>query len=121
MTSKQEIDRLAEEAKRLADAFGLACNNVGQHDGTDYMTIPVRREMRKAIEALATLARTPSGQAEDAVRYRWLRDYSNPGVCAFYLSVGKAFDGVKFARATVDEAIDAQIASATRTRLQEAE
>lgn len=47
--------------------------------------------------------------AKDAKRYRWLRDISEPGICAFYLSVGKAFDGVKFKRATVDEAIDAQI------------
>jgi hypothetical protein len=47
--------------------------------------------------------------AVDAARYRWLRDKSEPGICAFYLSVGKAFDGVKFTQSTVDEAIDAQI------------
>jgi hypothetical protein len=45
----------------------------------------------------------------DAERYRWLRDISEPGICAFYLSVGQAFHGVRFARETVDEAIDAQI------------
>jgi len=45
-----------------------------------------------------------------ANRYRWLRDKSEPGICAFYLSVGKAFDGVKFNQETVDLAIDAQIA-----------
>lgn len=50
-------------------------------------------------------------EAKDAVRYRWLRDKSEPGICAFYLSVGQAFKGVKFARETVDEAIDAAIAS----------
>lgn len=47
--------------------------------------------------------------ARDSARYRWLRDKSEPGICAFYLSVGKAFDGVKFKRETVDAAIDAQI------------
>ena len=53
----------------------------------------------------------PAEIEADAARYRWLRDISEPGICAFYLSVGKAFDGVKFARKTVDEAIDAQIAA----------
>jgi len=47
----------------------------------------------------------------EAARYRWLRDKSEPGVCAFYLSVGQAFKDVKFARETVDDAIDAQIAT----------
>lgn len=41
------------------------------------------------------------------MRYRWLRDKSEPGICAFYMSVGQAFKGVKFARETVDESIDA--------------
>lgn len=50
--------------------------------------------------------------AKDAARYRWLRDKSEPGIfCTFYLSVGQAFKNVKFARETVDEAIDAQIAA----------
>jgi hypothetical protein len=49
------------------------------------------------------------GGTRDAARYRWLRDISTPAICAFYLSVGKAFEGVKFSRETVDEAIDAQI------------
>ncbi len=53
----------------------------------------------------------PAEIEADAARYRWLRDISEPGICAFYLSVGKAFDGGKFARKTVDEAIDAQIAA----------
>jgi hypothetical protein len=52
-----------------------------------------------------------AADARDAARYRWLRDKSEPGICAFYLSVGKAFDGVKFNQATVDEAIDAQVAA----------
>lgn len=44
--------------------------------------------------------------AKDAVRYRWLRDKGEPGICALYMSVGQAFKGVKFAWETVDEAID---------------
>jgi hypothetical protein len=47
----------------------------------------------------------------DAERYRWLRDVSEPGICAFYLSVGMAFKGVKFARETVDAALDEQIST----------
>jgi hypothetical protein len=47
--------------------------------------------------------------AEDAARYRWLRDKSEPGICAFYMSVGQAFKDVKFKRETVDQAIDAQM------------
>lgn len=63
------------------------------------------------IEDLIAAAPAAQGDAKDAERYRWLRDKSEPGICAFYLSVGKAFDGVKFNQATVDEAIDAQIAA----------
>jgi len=48
--------------------------------------------------------------SQDAARYRWLRDKSEPGICAFYLSVGQAFKDVRFAPETVDQAIDAQIA-----------
>ena len=51
-----------------------------------------------------------AGPAKEAARYRWLRDKSEPGICSFYLSVGKAFDGIKFTQDTVDAAIDAQIA-----------
>ena len=47
----------------------------------------------------------------NAARYQWLRDHSQPGICTFYLSVGNGLHGVKFNRATVDEAIDAQIAA----------
>ncbi len=61
-------------------------------------------------------AAEPVNDASDAARYRWLRDRSEPGICAFYLSVGKAFDGVKFTRQTVDEAIDAQIGSAPQAQ-----
>lgn len=56
--------------------------------------------------------RDGASDALDAARYRWLRDKSEPGICAFYLSVGKAFDGVKFTQETVDQAIDDQIAAA---------
>lgn len=55
----------------------------------------------------AALLQQADDDAKDAVRYRWLRDKSKPGICAFYMSVGQAFKGVKFARETVDEAIDA--------------
>lgn len=67
------------------------------------------RDIERATLA-ATVKAVPS-EALDAARYRWLRDKSEPGICAFYLSVGKAFDGVKFTQTTVDEAIDAQIAA----------
>lgn len=55
----------------------------------------------------AALLQQADDDAKDAVRYRWLRDKSEPGICAFYMSVGQAFKDVKFARETVDEAIDA--------------
>lgn len=55
--------------------------------------------------------KNPLTEARDAARYRWLRDKSEPGICSFYLSVGSAFKGVRFARETVDEAIDAAIAA----------
>lgn len=58
-------------------------------------------------ELLVSLASQPSTLAQDAARYRWLRDISDPGICAFYLSVGMAFTGVKFKREMVDAAIDA--------------
>lgn len=55
----------------------------------------------------------------NARRYEWLRDKSEPGICAFYLSVGKAFDGVKFKRETVDEAIDDKIEAGRHTASKE--
>lgn len=51
---------------------------------------------------------------KEAARYRWLRDKSEPNICAFYLSVGMALHGVKFAPETVDEAIDAAIEAEQR-------
>jgi len=64
-------------------------------------------DSKKHREAIAKLRSAVEALAVDAERYRWLRDKSEPGICAFYLSVGKAFHGVKFKPETVDEAIDA--------------
>ena len=61
------------------------------------------KELQSLVEALAV----------DAERYRWLRDKSEPGICAFYLSVGKAFYNIKFKPETVDTAIDAARTSPT--------
>jgi hypothetical protein len=55
----------------------------------------------------AALLQQANDEAKDAARYRWLRDKSEPGICAFYMSVGQAFKDVKFARETVDACIDA--------------
>lgn len=80
-----------------------------------YTEEQMRAYARDAITAqsaeIARLTAEVEGLRKDAERYRWLRDHSEPGICAFYLSVGEAFKGVKFARETVDEAIDAQIAA----------
>ncbi|HXU93211.1 MAG TPA: hypothetical protein VFP33_06090, partial [Gallionella sp.] len=64
-----------------------------------------------AADHAAPATQAADTDARDAARYRWLRDHSEPGICAFYLSVGQAFKNVKFARETVDDAIDAQIAA----------
>lgn len=72
------------------------------------------KEADKCIKRYQDKLRSGDAQPDserDAARYRWLRDLSEPGICSFYLSVGKAFEGVKFTRATVDDAIDAQIAA----------
>lgn len=50
---------------------------------------------------------TVGDEVRDAARYRWLRDHSYPGACAFYLSVGMALHGVRFEPQTVDNFIDA--------------
>ena len=59
----------------------------------------------------AALLQQADDDAKDAVRYRWLRNKSEPGICAFYMSVGQAVKGVKFARETVDVAIYAALAA----------
>lgn len=69
-------------------------------------------ELRALHDRLVS-APTNAGVRDDAARYHWLRDKSEPGICAFYLSVGAAFKGVKFARKTVDEAIDAAMAESS--------
>jgi hypothetical protein len=46
---------------------------------------------------------------KDAQRYVWLRDNSEPGICAFYLSVGKAFHNIRFTSEQIDDAIDSAI------------
>ena len=74
---------------------------------------PVEDPIQERVLLRAAQPQAEPADAKDAARYRWLRDHSEPAICAFYLSVGKAFDGVKFARKTVDEAIDAQIATPT--------
>lgn len=84
----------------------------------DYLRLTLYNDWQYETRALCVAAHqqaqgdTSERVAKDAARYRWLRDKSEPGICAFYLSVGKAFDGVKFNQGTVDEAIDAQIAAA---------
>jgi hypothetical protein len=64
-------------------------------------------DLRAAVAARDALVGV---DAHEAVRYRWLRDLSEPGICVFYLSVGQAFKGVKFSPKTVDATIDAAIA-----------
>ena len=99
------------EVMALAVAFADRSFACGRLAGED-------RVLSGAYEERATEADSARDELEakvrelekDAARYRWLRDHSEPGICAFYLSVGKAFDGVRFTKPTVDEAIDAQIA-----------
>jgi len=87
------------EAMRMASEFLRAFR-----DGEFVAEKSLQSQLSQAKEENARLK-------ADAGRYRWLRDKSDPGICAFYLSVGKAFDGVKFNQETVDQAIDAQISA----------
>lgn len=102
------FERLANRNTRI----GLARSRRGT-----YVNPPTARDW-KWFQLGAIFGRQRAADAEidrqDAERYRWLRDKSEPGICAFYLSVGKAFDGVKFTQATVDAAIDAQITASTK-------
>ena len=90
---------------------------VVHHEGLAARRV-VEQQILNTLSAVATAAchqlidmyAAQAIDAKDAMRYRWLRDKSEPGICAFYLSVGKAFDGVRFTQTTVDDAIDAQIA-----------
>lgn len=97
------------------DGFGCACEPNAQCG-----VCAARSVMFKLVTPLVNrYAALPQPQAaepadaKDAARYRWLRDHSQPGICTFYLSVGNGLHGVKFTRETVDEAIDAQIATPT--------
>jgi hypothetical protein len=109
----EDVVRLREECKQLADANAAAAGLAG---GSFYKAGQVwRAQLFDAINRLAALAAAASPVSQDALdarRYRWLRDESEPGICAFYLSVGDAFKGVRFARETVDAAIDEQITRA---------
>jgi hypothetical protein len=54
----------------------------------------------------AALRQSIAQVEKDARKYHWLRDKSEPGICAFYLSVGEAFHKIRFKPETVDDAID---------------
>lgn len=69
MTDNLEIDRLVEEAKTAAKEYGCA---VFGDAGID-RCCATWDSFVFVINRLATLARTPSGMAEDAARYQWLR------------------------------------------------
>ncbi|MES2048820.1 MAG: hypothetical protein V4447_10495 [Pseudomonadota bacterium] len=82
------------------------------HDGQPMLSLSNGQSIPfKEIGGMADALKDGEDDKRDAARYRWLRDKSDPGICAFYLSVGKAFDGVKFNQDTVDLAIDAQISA----------
>jgi hypothetical protein len=103
---RQELGAISDAA--LAAAFrDVAARNYD----TAYASL-FRAHVIEKARALAAAASPVSQDALDARRYRWLRDESEPGICAFYLSVGDAFKGVRFARETVDAAIDEQITRA---------
>ena len=102
----------------LADAAGFISSEHFKKvytESTEGEIIPSATLIR-LLELVAQHEREDKQEDEkDAQRYRWLRDKSEPEICAFYLSVGKAFHGVKFARETVDAAIDEQIEKARHT------
>lgn len=70
------------------------------------MSAPLRDESQLTADRIHLL------HAKHPGWYAFAKAISEPAICAFYLSVGKAFDGVKFARETVDAAIDEQIGRA---------
>ena len=109
-----------ERAQNLGTALGAPAAQSVQV--IDAPRVEVPEGWRHTLEtALWADARRDalSDDAKDAARYRWLRDKSEPGICSFYLSVGQAFKNVKFARETVDEAIDAAIEVHTKAQEQE--
>lgn len=73
MTTDQQADRLAEEAKTWISQVCIAA-----HRHSPAQTKVAVEALEAFIEALATLARTPSvpdDVAADAARYRWLRGH----------------------------------------------
>lgn len=82
----------------------------GIHDlpvGLPVFAIEGRLDIEDGWTSLYTHPSATSAEVErDAARYRWLRDHSEPGACAFYLSVGMALHGVRFEPKTVDNFID---------------
>lgn len=88
-------------------------NAIVEASATWYERAVQERVRRVKAEAHTAQPQAEPADAKDASRYRWLRDHSQPGICTFYLSVGNGLHGVKFTRDTVDEAIDAQIATPT--------
>lgn len=105
----EQWDRFEREFNDFCVVQGLVRAYDGEHDDD----LEDRYDWARWAFFQGRLAQ--SDDERDAARYRWLRDKSEPGICAFYLSVGKAFEGVKFKRETVDEAIDAQMPAELRT------
>lgn len=139
--SPEPTDALAQKLIELADELDMELHGGAKWTGAQHTCASVSgamrdvarrvdeqifqlvRALREAIEAPVFMDLCapspphspapvePTADQIDAKRYRWLRDHSEPAICAFYLSVGQAFHKIKFARETVDKAIDAQIAA----------
>jgi hypothetical protein len=106
----------SNSVKRVTGADGrdgVVLHAYSFRDGADIACSPSDQAFIAAANPAAVLELIAEVERlrVEAERYRWLRDKSEPGICTFYLSVGQAFKGVKFAPETVDEAIDAAIAS----------
>lgn len=116
---------LAEEAhvvERLSETLAEVYLTILGDDAPDSegnaidKVLKAAQVLRMEVDLYRAQAAQPSqaqaAEAQDAARYRWLRDHSEPGICAFYLSVGMAFKDVRFKPGTVDAAVDAQINAA---------
>ena len=97
-----------DDKKRLSDALAILekAHKAAAPQAGDDLAIAVERAALYAASLKKADAENDALRA-DAARYQWLRDKSEPGICAFYMPVGMAFHSVKFKRETVDEAIDA--------------
>lgn len=97
------------EAMIERGAIAISERNLS-NTGIPYPLKYCRENARAALDAalpLYTRSNAKAGELEeDSQRYRWLRDESEPGACAFYLSAGMALHGVKFQPETVDNFID---------------